>query len=262
MDLGIKRKKALLAGSSAGMGKASALALAREGAEIYMSARSEPRLVAAAEEIANATGVKVVPIVADHGTPEGRETLLKACPEPDILVITCSPPRFLESYRDVEPEDWTSVLSTTLIGPIELMRATVDGMARRGYGRVVNIATVAAKKPSEMRLLSGAPRAALCNYTFAVSKLVAKHNVAINNILPGMFHTDAMKDKFGAQADEKGTSYEVETAKWVADLGIPAGRFGEPSDVGAFCAMLCSRYASFMIGQSIVLDGGSTATIF
>jgi 3-oxoacyl-[acyl-carrier protein] reductase len=262
MDLGIKGKKALLAGASAGMGKASALALAREGAEIYISARGEARLASCASEIADATGAKVVPITADHGTSEGRTALLKACPEPDILVITCSPPRFLESYREVEPEEWSQVLSTTFIGPVELMRATIDGMAKRSFGRVVNIATIGAKTTNETRLLSGAPRAALCNYTSSISKQVSRHNVAINNILPGMFHTAAIRDKFEKLAAANGTTYEIETEKWTAELAIPARRFGEPTDIGALCALLCSQYAGYIVGQNIVIDGGIVRTTF
>lgn len=262
MDLGIKGKKAIVAGSSAGMGKDSALALAREGVEIYMSARGEERLKAAAKEIADATGVKVTPVVADHGTREGRDRLLAACPAPDILVITCSPPRMLESYSQIEESDWAASIATTFVGPVELMRATIDGMASRGFGRVVNIATAAAKFPVETRLLSGPSRAALCNYTSAVAKRLAPHNVAINNILPGWFHTATMKEIFEAKAISGGTSYEAETKKWATDWRIPAGRFGDSADVGAFCAVLCSQHANYMIGQSIVIDGGLINAVF
>ena len=262
MELGIKGRKAIIAGGSAGMGKDSALALAREGVEIYLSARGEDRLQASAQEIALVTGARVVPVVADHGTAEGRSRLLAACPEPDILVITCSPPRFLQSYVDPEPEEWMSALSTTLIGPVELIRATVGGMAQRGFGRVVNIGTIAAKRPHESRLLSGPPRAALCNYTAAISGGLAKSNVAINNILPGMFHTTSMQERFETQAKQNGTTFEQEVDKWIAHVGIPALKLGDAKDVGALCALLCSQYASFIIGQSIVVDGGQLVSTF
>jgi 3-oxoacyl-[acyl-carrier protein] reductase len=262
MELGIKGRKAIVAGGSAGMGKDSALALAREGVEIYLSARGEARLLASAQEIAAATGTRVVPVVADHGTSEGRARLLAACPDPDILVITCSPPRFLQSYLEPEPEEWMSALSTTLIGPVELMRATVGGMAERGFGRVVNIGTIAAKRPHESRLLSGPPRAALSNYAAAISSGLAKHNVAINTILPGMFRTDSMQSRFDAQAKQNGTTPEQEADKWIAQVGIPASKLGDTRDVGALCALLCSQYASFIIGQSIVIDGGQHFSTF
>jgi 3-oxoacyl-[acyl-carrier protein] reductase len=262
MELGIKGTKAIVAGGSAGMGKDSALALAREGVEIFLSARGEARLLASAQEIAAATGTRVVPVVADHGTAEGRARLLAACPQPDILVITCSPPRFLQSYLEPEPEEWMSALSTTLIGPVELMRATVGAMAERGFGRVVNIGTIAAKRPHESRLLSGPPRAALCNYAAAIASGLAKRNVAINTILPGMFRTDSMQSRFDAQAKQNGTTPEQEADKWIAQVGIPASKLGDTRDVGALCALLCSQYASFIIGQSIVIDGGQHFSTF
>jgi 3-oxoacyl-[acyl-carrier protein] reductase len=262
MELGIRGRKAIVAGGSAGMGKESAFALAREGVNIYLSARGEARLKASAHEIAEATGVQVVPIVADHGTAEGRARLLAACPDPDILVITCSPPRFLQSYLEPEPEEWMDALSTTLIGPVELMRSTVGGMAQRGFGRVVNIGTIAAKRPHESRLLSGPPRAALCNYTAAISSGLAKSNVAVNSILPGMFTTASMDEKFKIQAAQNGTTYEQERDKWISYVGIPASKLGDAKDVGALCALLCSQFASFIIGQSIVIDGGQLYSTF
>lgn len=262
MELGIRGKKAIVAGGSAGMGKDSALALAREGVDIVLSARGEDRLLACAQEIARETGANVTPVIADHGTAQGRSSLLSACPEPDILVITCSPPRFLDSYLDAEPEEWTEALSTTLVGPVELMRATVGGMAERGFGRVVNIGTIAAKRPHESRLLSGPPRAALCNYAAAISGNLAKSNVAINTILPGMFHTAAMQDRFEALARQNGTTYEQEVDKWIALVGIPANRLGDTKEVGALCALLCSQFAGFIVGQSIVIDGGQHFSTF
>ena len=262
MDLGIAGRKALLAGASAGMGKACARALAGEGAEIVMSARGAERLSAAAAEIAAETGASVTSVVADHGTAGGRAALIAACPDPDLLVITCAPPRVTDSYQAIEASEWTETLETTLVGPIELMRAMLEGMASRGYGRVVNIGTGAAKFPAEIRLLSGPARAALCNYTAAVAKRLAARNVSINNILPGMFHTATIRERFEALAAENGTSYELETRKFATEWRIPAGRFGDPADVGAFCALLCSRYASFITGQSLVMDGGLINAVF
>ena len=262
MDLGIAGRKAIVAGGSAGLGKASARALAGEGVELVISARGEARLLAAAREIAEATGARVTPVVADHSTPEGRAALLAACPAPDILVITCAPPKTTEDYHDIEVEDWRESLDTTLIGPIELMRATIDGMVERGFGRIVNIGTGAAKNPAEIRLLSGPSRAALCNYAVAVSKRVAKHNVIINNLLPGMYHTATIAERFSAAAAANGTTYEEETRRFVERWRIPSGRFGDPDDFGAFCAMFCSRFAKNTVGQSLVIDGGITNVTF
>ena len=238
------------------MGLASARALSREGVEVFISARGEARLVAAAAAISAETGGKVTPVVADHSTPEGRAALLAACPEPDIMVITCSPPRTTDDFRDIAADDWRESLAVTMVAPIELMRASVDGMAARGFGRIVNIATVAAKFPTVPRLLSGPARSGLLNYSVAVSKAMAKDNVIINTLLPGMFQTETMTERFKAEAAAKGVPYEEHRDRSIARFRVPAGRFGDPDELGAWCAMFCSRYAAYVVGQSLVLDGG------
>jgi 3-oxoacyl-[acyl-carrier protein] reductase len=262
MDLGIAGRKAICAGASAGMGLASARALSREGVEVHISARGEERLAAAAAAIAAETGGKVTPVVADHSTPEGRARLLAVCPEPDILVITCSPPKTTDDFRDIAVEDWRDSFETTMVAPIELMRATVDGMAARGFGRIVNIATVAAKFPSVPRLLSGPARSGLLNYAVAVSKAMAKDNVSINTLLPGMFETETMTDRFRADAAARGTTIEEQRDKVVSRFRVPAGRFGGPEELGAWCAMFCSRQAGYVVGQSLVVDGGLINGLF
>jgi 3-oxoacyl-[acyl-carrier protein] reductase len=262
MDLGIRGKKAIVNGGSAGLGKGSARALAREGVDLVISARGEKRLVAVCEEIAKETGVDVTPIAVDHSTEAGRAKILDACPEPDILVLTCSPPPITGDFREIEAKDWYEGMAVSLISPVEFMKATIDGMVERGFGRIVNIATGAAKFPTQIRILSGAPRAALVNYTVAVSKLVAKHNVIINNLLPGMYHTGTILERYTKLAEENGTSYDEEIAKFVRDWRIPVGRFGDPDDFGAFCALFCSQYANYTVGQNLVMDGGITNSTF
>lgn len=158
MDLQIRGRKALLAGARAGIGKSTAMALVREGCEIVISARNEQRLAKVATEIGASTGCKISWVAADHGTPEGRDRLLAACPSPDILVITCSRPKLTPDLRDVSAEDWQESLSNGLLGPIELMKSTMHGMADRGWGRIVNITSLAVRYPVESRLLSGPPR--------------------------------------------------------------------------------------------------------
>jgi len=262
MELGIRGRKAIVNGGSAGMGKEAALALAREGVELYISARGEDRLRSVAEEIASETGVKVTPVVADHSTDEGRAAILAACPEPDILVGTCSPPPMTPDYREISMEQWRSALDISLLSPVQFIHAVTDGMCQRGWGRIVNIATVAAKYPLELRVLSGSTRAALVNYTGAVALRVARHNVTLNNILPGMYHTDFVEKQLNARAEQNGTSYEEEVGKMVVDFDIAAGRFGDSVDVGNMAAMLCSQFAGYMVGQSIVMDGGATRSTF
>lgn len=262
MDLGIAGRKALVNGGSAGLGKGAARALASEGVELYISARGADRLEATAEEIRAATGATVIPIVADHATDAGRDTILSRCPEPDILVGTCAPAPFTPDFRGVTPADWEEHLAVGLISPIEFIRATVDGMCERGFGRIVNISTGAAKFPAELRTLSGPPRAALSNYTVGVAKAVAKHNVTINNLLPGMHHTASARDRFESIATEQGTSYEAVVDDWIKEWRIPADRFGNIDEFGAICALFCSAHAGYIVGQSLVVDGGVTNATF
>jgi len=262
MDLGIRGKKALVNGGSAGLGKGSAKALAAEGVELYISARGEQRLLETAAEIARDTGATVVPIVADHATDAGREKILAICPDPDILVGTCAPAPFTPDFRQVTVAQWQEHLAIGLISPIEFMRATIDGMCARGFGRIVNISTAATKFPTEIRTLSGPPRAALSNYTTAVAKVVARHNVTINNLLPGMHHTATALERFGQIALERNTSYEEVVQDWINEWRIPADRFGNIDDFGAICALFCSRQANYIIGQNLVVDGGATNSTF
>jgi len=264
MDLGIHGKKAIVAGASAGMGKSTALALAGEGVEVYLSARGEERLIAAAKEISDATGSKVIPIVADHSKPEGRQALLDACPQPDIMVATISPPPIIFDYNQLTEKDWYNSANLGLIGPVEMMRQITPGMAKRGWGRIVNIGTVAAKWPLQMRLLSGPMRSALINYTAVISRQVAKDGVIINNVLPGMIETPGMytaakqwageqnisEDEFGINDRERLLKRVVET------FNIPTGTVGNSDDIGKMVAMFCGEFAKYTVGQSLIIDGG------
>lgn len=262
LDLGIRGRKAIVNGGSAGMGRSAVLALAREGVEVFVSARTEDRLVRACAEIAEQTGSTVIPICADHSSAEGRERILAACPDPDILVGTCAPPPFTPDYRAITDDQWRQAIDISLLSPIEFMRRVLDGMVERRWGRVVNIATVAAKYPGEIRALSGSTRAALANYTVAVSKVVAKHNVVINNLLPGMHHSATVEEQFNGWAKAKGTTYEQEVEQFSKEWRIAAGRFGDCDDVGDFVAMFCSEQANYITGQSLVIDGGATTSTF
>ncbi len=262
MDLGIRGRKAIVNGGSAGMGRSAALWLAREGVSVYVSARREVRLVRACREIAEETGAEVVPVCADHSSAEGRERILGACPDPDILVGTCAPPPMTPDYRAITEAQWHEAIAISLLSPIEFMRRVLDGMVERKWGRIVNIATVAAKYPAEIRALSGSTRAALANYTVAVSKVVAAHNVVINNLLPGMHHTATVEEQFSARAAANGTTYDEEVAMFAREWNIPSGRFGDADDVGAFVAMFCSEFANYTTGQSLVIDGGATRSTF
>jgi 3-oxoacyl-[acyl-carrier protein] reductase len=262
LDLGIRGRRAIVNGGSAGLGRGTALALAREGVDVFVSARGEQRLLKACDGIRQATGATVTPIVADHSTAAGRALILDACPEPDILVATCTPPPFIEDYTTVTGEDWRANLELTLISPVEMMRSIIPGMVDRGWGRIVNIATGAAKFPVALRILSGPPRAALVNYSVAVARKVAKHNVTINCLLPIMHDTDGIREIMGGYAAKKGTTIDEEIENAVRTMGIPAGRFGNAEDFGAMAAMFCSTYSNYVTGQSLVIDGGYENSTF
>tara|TARA_B110000444_G_scaffold99358_1_gene94143 strand:+ start:153 stop:941 length:789 start_codon:yes stop_codon:yes gene_type:complete len=262
MDLGIKGKKAIVNGGSSGMGKGAVLALAKEGVEIFVSARGKERLIGSCDEIMQLTGASITPIVADHSTDHGRASILSACPEPDIFIGTCAPPTFTGDFHSVNNDAWTETLSIALQGPVQFMNEILPGMCERKWGRVINIATAAAKYPSAARILSGPPRAALVNYTVAVSKEVAKYNVCVNNILPGMHITDPIVEMFTNIAKENGTTMDEEIMNVVKEHKIAAGRFGDPNDIGSVVAMLCSEFSNYITGQSLIVDGGVTNSTF
>lgn len=262
MDLGIRGKRALVNGGSAGMGRGAALALAREGCEVFISARGAERLEDTCRAIAEETGTRVHPLAADHASDAGRAAILAAIPDPDIFVASCAPPPFTGDFRNVSREDFEKSVATALLSPIDYIKAVTGPMVERGWGRIVNISTGAAKYPAAMRVLSGPPRAALANYCHAISKELAPHNVTINSVLPGMHHTPGIEDVLGPRAAANGRSYDEEVAAFVKAVRIPAGRFGDAEDLGAVVAMLCSAQASFVTGQSLVVDGGMGTSVF
>jgi 3-oxoacyl-[acyl-carrier protein] reductase len=264
MDLQIKGKKALMAGGSAGMGRATAERLAEAGTELFISARREVRLVQAAEDISEKYGTKVTPIVADSSTEEGRAALFAACPDPDILSITIKPPAPNGDFLKVTPEMWRESIETALIGPTEIMRHYIPVMKDKGWGRIVNIATFSAKNPMIWRLMSGPARSALLNYTASVSREVAPHGVIINNLLPGMFQTEGASEIMGHYADAFGLPHEPEIVRnhFLEHNKIPAGFSGLADDLAPMAALLCSPLARFIVGQNIVIDGGQHNSIF
>lgn len=264
MDLKIKGKKAIMAGGSAGMGRATAERLAEAGAELVITARGEERLQKAAQEITEKHGVSVTPVVADSSTEEGRAALFAACPDPDILAITIKPPDPNGDFLKVTPEMWRNSVDTALIGPIEIMRNYIPVMKEKGWGRIVNIATFSAKNPMIWRLMSGPARSALLNYTASVSREIAPHGVILNNLLPGMFATEGASEIMGAYSDAFGLKPEPEIvrAHFKEHNHIPAGFMGDADDLAPMAAFLCSELARFIVGQNIVIDGGQHSSIF
>lgn len=264
MDLQIKGKTAIMAGGSAGMGRATAERLAEAGANLVISARGEARLLKAAEDISRKYGTTVTPVVADSSTEDGRQALFAACGEPDILVITIKPPEPNGDFLKVTADSWRASVETALIGPIEIMRHYIPGMKQRGWGRIVNIATFSAKNPMIWRLMSGPARSALLNYTASVSREVARHGVIMNNLLPGMFATEGASEIMGAYAEAFGLEPRPEVIRehFIQHNHIPAGFLGQADDLAPMAALLCSPLARFIVGQNIVIDGGQHSSIF
>lgn len=264
MDLQLKGKKAIMAGGSAGMGRATAERLAEAGVELVITARREARLVKAAKEMAERHGTSVTPVVADSSKEEGRQALFAACPDPDILAITIKPPAPNGNFLELTPEDWRDSIETALIGPIELMRNYIPVMKEKGWGRIVNIATFSAKNPMLWRLMSGPARSALINYTASVSREVAQHGVNINNLLPGMFRTEGATEILEdyAKAFSLEPERHVVMKHFLEHNRIPAGFMAEADDLAPMAALLCSPLSRFIVGQNIVIDGGQHYSLF
>jgi 3-oxoacyl-[acyl-carrier protein] reductase len=252
MDLGIRGKTALVCAASKGLGKGCAVALAREGVNLVITARGAEALEATASEIRK-LGVKVTTVAGDITTAEGRAAALKACPSPDILVNNAGGPP-PGDFREWEREAWVKALDANMITPILLIRAVVDGMISRKFGRVVNITSAAVKAPIAELGLSNGARSGLTGFIAGLSRTTARHNVTVNNLLPGPFETDRLRSNLEFNAKKTGkTAAELRKVRTEAN---PAGRFGTIEEFGDACAFLCSAQAGFIIGQNLLMDGG------
>jgi 3-oxoacyl-[acyl-carrier protein] reductase len=253
MDLGIRGRKALLSGASRGLGRAAAISLARDGVEITILARTRETLERTAAEI-RALGVKVTAVVGDVTTEDGRKAALAACPEPDIL-INSADGSLPGEFRNYTRADWIAALDAMMLAPIEMMRATVDGMMARKFGRIVNISSRSAKIAQMENPLSNGSRAGLIGFTAGLSRQTVAHNVTINNILPGIFDTDAQRHHIEVLVEQTGKPFEEIRNERAATN--PAKRYGRAEEFGAYCAFLCSAQAGFITGQNLLIDGGS-----
>lgn len=253
MDLGIAGRTAIVNAASKGLGKACALSLAREGVAVVISARGEETLQRTADEIRAATGAPVTAVVADVATEAGRRAVLDACPEPDILVNNSGGPK-PGDFRDWSRDDWIAALDGNMLSAIELIKATIDPMIARRFGRIVNITSGAVKAPIAMLGLSNGARAGLTGFVAGLARQVAQHNVTINNLLPGAFDTDRIRVPLRAMAEQQGKTEDEMMAG--ATKQIPAGRFGTPHEFGEACAFLCAAQTGYIVGQNLLLDGG------
>ena len=254
MDLGLKGRKAIVCASSKGLGRACAMALAQEGVDLVINARSGDALFRTADEIRAASSVSVTPIAADVTTEEGRAALLDACPAPDILVNNAGGPP-PGDFRDWDRDDWIKALDANMLTGIFLIKAVVDGMMERRFGRIVNITSSAVKAPIAVLGLSNGARAGLTGFVAGIARETVRHNVTINGLLPGPFDTDRLRNTIAARAERDGITLDEAMARMAATN--PAGRVGNPEEFGQACAFLCGDKSGFINGQNLLVDGGS-----
>ncbi len=257
MDLGIKGKRALVCASSKGLGRGCAEALAEAGVDLVMNARGAEALEATAEAIRATHGANVTTIAADITSEDGRAAVLEAAGDLDILVTNAGgPPPGM--WTDWSRDDFIKALDANMLTPIALMKATLPGMMKRGWGRVVNITSVSVKSPVPVLGLSNSARAGLTGYVAGTARQVAHTGVVINNLLPGIHATDRAISLDKGAAETQGIT--PEQAKANREATIPVRRYGTSEEFGQTCAFMCSQHAGFMIGQNILLDGGAVNT--
>ena len=257
MDLGLKGKWALVCAGSKGLGKGCAQALVQEGANVVVTARGAEALEATATQLRGLNpAVQVIAVAGDITTPEGRAAALAACPQVDILVNNAGGPP-PGDFRDWDRAAWIKAIDSNMLTPIEFIKATVDGMAERGYGRIVNITSGAVKAPIDILGLSNGARSGLTGFIAGLARQprIASRNVTLNNLLPGAFDTDRLKVTMAGASAKTGQTIEAiaEARKQLS----PARRFGTAEEFGAFCAFVCSVHAGFLTGQNLLLDGGA-----
>jgi 3-oxoacyl-[acyl-carrier protein] reductase len=254
MDLGIRGKTALVCAASKGLGRACAISLAREGVRLVITARGREALEATAAEIRKQCGVEVATVAGDITTDEGKRAALAACPAPDILVNNAGGPP-TGDFREWDREAWMRALNANMLTPIELIKATLDGMIARKFGRIVNITSMAVKAPIPALGLSNGARTGLTGFVAGLARQTVKHNVTLNSLLPGSFLTDRTRQTIAGFAKAAGLSEAQAAAERLRS--IPAGRLGDPAEFGDACAYLCSAQASYVTGQNFLIDGGA-----
>lgn len=264
MDLGIAGKWALVCGASKGLGLGCAQALVREGVNVLIVARGAPVLEAAASMLmadgARPAGASVQFVAADITTAEGRAAVFAVRRDFDIVVTNAGGPP-PGDFRDWDRDAWIKAVDANMLTPIELIKATVDGMAARGFGRIVNITSSSVKAPIDILGLSNGARSGLTGFVAGVARTkLAAQGVTINNLLPGKFDTDRIATTVRAAAEKSGKS--VEEIRRAQQAQIPAGRYGTPEEFGSICAFLCSTHAAYMTGQNVLADGGAYSGTF
>ena len=226
----------------------------REGVDVTICARTVETLEQTAKELRAIGGGNVTAVACDVTTEEGRAAILSACPSPDILVNNAGGPP-PGDFRDWERDDWIKAVDANMLTPIFLIKATVDGMIDRKFGRIVNITSSAVKAPIEILGLSNGARAGLTGFVAGLARKTVRHNVTINGLLPGPFYTDRLISNLKVTAEKEGITYEEASAKRANTN--PSGRFGTAEEFGDYCAFLCSAQAGYVTGQNLLMDGGN-----
>jgi len=257
MDLGLKDRVAVVAGSSQGLGRAIAEVLAAEGADVVINSRSADKLARVRAEIVESTGGRVEAIACDLTPPGGAEKLVEdaisAMGRVDILVTnTGGPPAGM--FEDHSAEVWREAIAQNFESVINMTRAALPGMKERRWGRILNVTSISVKQPVEGLILSNAIRAGVTGFAKTISNEYARHNITVNNVLPGYTRTERLIHLAEAVSKRDGTSKDEVYEGWTAE--IPMGRLAEPPEFGAVVAFLCSEHASYVTGQSIAVDGG------
>jgi 3-oxoacyl-[acyl-carrier protein] reductase len=254
MDLGISGRNALVCAGSKGLGRACAYALVREGVNVVIVARNPEALEKTSHELKQLKAGSVTFVVADITTPHGRTAALNACPKPDILINNAGGPP-AGDFREFTEEIWLAAVNANMLTPIELIKATLDGMMERGFGRIINITSSAVKAPIDILALSNGARTGLTGFVAGLSRKTIAKNVTINNLLPGTFDTETMRARSASMAQANGKTFEeIQTSRLQP---IPAGRFGNPDEFGDACAYLCSKQAGYITGMNFLIDGGA-----
>jgi 3-oxoacyl-[acyl-carrier protein] reductase len=253
MDLGISGRTAIVCGASKGLGKGCALALAKEGVRVVLNGRDAATLEQTAQEI-RAAGGTVTPVAADVTAADGRAALLRACPDPDILITNAGGPP-PGDFREWDEADWHRAVQNNMVTHILMIRGVIDGMIARRFGRIVNITSAAVKAPYPSLGLSNGARAGLTGFVAGLARDVAKHGVTINNLLPGSHETDRLRAIVARDAQKEKIPYDAALAKAKAEEA--AGRFGTVEEFGAICAFVCSAHSGYITGQNLLIDGGA-----
>lgn len=260
MNLGIKGRHALVCGGSKGLGHAAAEALAREGVNLTLTARSADLLNDVAAQLRTEHGVAVGTVAADVTDPAGRAAILAACPDPDILVANPGVRQTPADFRALSRADWDGWLEAHFFASLELIRAVVPGMCERRFGRIVNISVSFIKFPQSNFGHTHAARLALAGAIASMVRELVRDNVVINTVLPGFFDTEALQTNLHGHAARGNTTYEAIVEDRLRST--PAGRFADPAECGDLITFLCSAQNGYMTGQNIVNDGGVYQGLF